>query len=168
MGFNTKMFGRLIQIHSKKNHNTWIAPTAGDSTGTFLFSCSHSEQVSGRQCGASAAKTELNFLRQPSADTSFTFEGGFQATTGQLLIVTIDVITTFTIKNTCRTGHHVLCPPRLPGRGGTGHTMHSRARGGEGSFCGAGAAYIFPKTPLYFSQKSIGRYLTQVTSVITL
>jgi hypothetical protein len=27
---------------------------------------------------------------------------------------------------------------------------------------------IFPKTPLYFSQKSIGRYLTQVTSVITL
>jgi len=35
MGFNTKMFGRLMQIHSKKNHNTWIAPTAGDSTGTF-------------------------------------------------------------------------------------------------------------------------------------
>lgn len=31
--------------------------------------------------------------------------------------------------------------PPLPGRrGGTGHTMHSRARGGEGSFCGAGAA----------------------------
>ena len=34
-GFNTRMPGGLMQIHSKKNHNTWIAPTAGDSTGTF-------------------------------------------------------------------------------------------------------------------------------------
>ena len=35
---------------------------------------------------------------------------------------------------TTRKGQHVLCPPRLPGRGGTGHTKNPWALGGAGPF----------------------------------
>ena len=46
--------------------------------------------------------------------------------------------TTFTIKNTYRTGQHYPVPSPPLGRGGTGHTKNPRALGGEGSFCGQG------------------------------
>ena len=53
--------------------------------------------------------------------------------------------TTFTIKNTYRTGQHYPVPSPPLGRGGTGHTKNPRVLGGEGSFCGAGAAIYITK-----------------------
>ena len=56
---------------------------------------------------------------------------------------------------TCN-GQHVLCPPRLTGRGGTGHTKNPRALGGESSFCGAGAA-IYSEKHLYSFVETVAR-----------
>ena len=73
--------------------------------------------------------------------------------------------TTFTIKNTYRTGQHVLCPPRLPGRGGTGHTKNPRALGGEGSFCGQGPLVYSKKAPHSFVETVVRRPFSSALSV---
>ena len=64
--------------------------------------------------------------------------------------------TTFTIKNTYRTGQHYPVPSPPLGRGGTGHTKNPRALGGESSFCGAGAA-IYSEKHLYSFVETVAR-----------
>ena len=83
-------------------------------------------------------KAVINFLRQPLADTYHTLVVGFQTTTGQLLIVTIALPLHSQSKTPTEPASTTRCPPRLTGRGGTGHTKNPRALGGEGSFCGQG------------------------------